>query len=58
VFGSKGTSDAFLAWYGEEVGRPLADAEEWKSRVGKRLAIGLGALLAIYIVLWVLGVAR
>jgi hypothetical protein len=58
MLAGKGTTEALLAWYGEEVGRPLADAEERSSRVTKRVLIGLGLLLGLYVVLWSIGVAR
>lgn len=58
VFAGKGTSEALIAWYGEEVGRPLAVAQERRARTAKGCLIVLGALLAVYLVLWAIGVAR
>ena len=56
VFSAKAQSEALIAWYGEEVGAPLAAAEARHARKAKGCLIALGALLGAYLVLWAVGV--
>jgi hypothetical protein len=58
MFSEKGTSEALVAWYGEDVGSRYAAAEQSSARRAKGCLIVLGALLAVYLVLWALGIAR
>jgi hypothetical protein len=58
AFGGRGTSEALLAWYCEEVGRPLAKAHQRFSRNFKLALIGLALLLAVSVLLWAVGLAR
>jgi hypothetical protein len=58
LFEGHGTSEALIAWYGEQVGAPLAESERRRSRLAKLGLSVLGVLLAAYLVLWFIGVAN
>ncbi len=58
AFSAKGTSEALVAWYGEDMGARFAAVERSRARSARAVLIALGALLAVYLVLWAVGIAR
>ena len=57
-FSEKGTSEALIAWYGKDAGERYAMIEQSRARSARGVLIALGALLAIYLVLWAVGIAQ
>jgi hypothetical protein len=58
MFSEKGTSETLIAWYGKDAGEQYAMIEESGARSARGVLIALGALLASYLVLWAVGIAR
>jgi hypothetical protein len=58
MFSEKGTSETLIAWYGKDAGEQYAMIEESGARSARGVLITLGALLASYLVLWAVGIAR
>ena len=57
-FSEKGTSEALIVWYGEDVGARFAAVERSGARTTKVILIVLGSLLAGLIVLSAAGLVR
>jgi hypothetical protein len=59
MFSDKGTSEALVMWYGEEaIAAHQAITEKRSAAARKGCVILLGVVLAVYFVLWAVGIVR